>query len=164
MSLSDYRPNVGICLFNQKGQLWLGHRIGVRTDNSAPGEVFGWQCPQGGIDEDEAPEEAAKRELFEETGARKARLLTITPGWLAYEYPPEYKKKLWRGQRQKWAAMLFTGKDKDFDLEAHGQVEFSQWRWGELEESLDLIVPFKRKVYAEVVRAFVPLRDFLRDS
>jgi putative (di)nucleoside polyphosphate hydrolase len=86
----------------------------------------------------------------------------MTPGWLAYELPAGYKKKHWRGQRQKWAAMLFEGDEAEIDLNADEKPEFDDWRWCELEETPSLIVPFKRHVYEELVGAFAPLRDFIR--
>ena len=163
----NYRPNVGVVLFNRDGRVWIGRRVEDFSDLSEfadkPNE-WRWQFPQGGIDKGEAYEEAAFRELKEETGVTKARLLLMTPGWLAYDFPAGYKKKDWRGQRQKWAAMLFTGGDGDIDLEADDHQEFDDWRWGELEEAPSLIVPFKRKIYEELVAAFRPLRDFLRDG
>lgn len=161
----NYRPNVGVVLFNRDGRVWIGRRVEDFSDLSEfadkPNE-WRWQFPQGGIDKGEAYEEAAFRELKEETGVTKARLLLMTPGWLAYDFPAGYKKKDWRGQRQKWAAMLFTGGDGDIDLEADDHQEFDDWRWGELEEAPDLIVPFKRKVYEDLVSGLLPLRDFLR--
>lgn len=119
--------------------------------------------PQGGVDAGESYEEAAFRELKEETGVTSARLLLMTPGWLIYDFPAGYKKKNWIGQRQKWAAMLFEGKDDEIDLEADDKQEFDAWRWAELEEAPKLIVPFKKAVYAEVASALAPLRDFIRE-
>lgn len=161
--LKRYRPNVGIVLFNRKGEIWLGRRIGDFSDLGERAEKFRWQMPQGGVDKGEDFTAAAFRELTEETGIRSARLLSMTPGWLIYDFPPQYKKKNWKGQRQKWAAMLFTGEDSEVDLEADDHQEFDDWRWAELEEAPDLIVPFKRQVYAELVAALAPLRDFIRD-
>ncbi len=153
--LDRYRPNVGICLFNRDGHVWLGERM------NAPGsrEVnpYRWQMPQGGIDKGEAADQAAFRELEEETGVTSARLLFMTPGWLAYDFPPNYRSKKWQGQRQKWAAMLFEGQDDEVNLNGHEPVEFERWRWAALDELEDLIVPFKREVYAELVSAFTPL-------
>ncbi|GJL94238.1 MAG: RNA pyrophosphohydrolase [Hyphococcus sp.] len=160
--LKHYRPNVGVALFNRKGQVWLGQRVGNFNTLGEPGNDYRWQMPQGGVDNGEDIAVAAFRELKEETGISRARLLTITPGWLAYDFPREYKKKKWKGQRQKWAAMLFEGKDSEINLQADEHQEFDDWRWGELEEAPSLIVPFKKSVYKELMSAFIPLRDYLR--
>ncbi|VAW07811.1 Adenosine (5')-pentaphospho-(5'')-adenosine pyrophosphohydrolase [hydrothermal vent metagenome] len=160
--LQNYRPNVGIALFNREGRVWYGRRAGDFSLELAKDPAQRWQMPQGGIDPGEDIIAAAFRELKEETGVASARLLTITPGWLAYDFPAAYKKNKWQGQRQKWAAMLFEGEDSEVDLNAHDHSEFDDWRWGELEEAPSLIVPFKRHVYEELMAAFTPLRDFLR--
>ena len=160
--LENYRPNVGVLLFNQRGEVWYGRRAGNIADHEAGASPKRWQMPQGGVDAGEDITVAAFRELKEETGVSSARLLFVTPGWLTYDFPKEYKKKKWRGQRQKWAAMLFEGEDSEIDLEADDHQEFDDWRWGELEEAPDLIVPFKRPVYEELIAAFLPLRDFIR--
>lgn len=162
-----FRPNVGVCLFNRAGQCWLGRRIGDFADLEEPPERYRWQFPQGGIDEGEEPVDAAFRELFEETGVRSATLLAMTPGWLAYEFPAGYRKhktRKWRGQRQKWAAMIFTGTDDEVNLQAHGEQEFDAWKWVELEEVVEEIVPFKQGVYSEIIESFMPLRDWLRTN
>jgi len=161
--IKHYRPNVGVTLFNRDGHVWYGQRIGDFSGfGSGSDDAPRWQMPQGGIDKDEDVVAAAYRELKEETGISSARLLTVTPGWLAYDFPPQYRLKNWRGQRQKWAAMLFEGKEDEIDLQADDHQEFDDWRWGELEEAPSLIVPFKRHVYEELMTAFIPLRDFLR--
>ncbi|NWG72662.1 MAG: RNA pyrophosphohydrolase [Parvularculaceae bacterium] len=160
--LSHYRPNVGVALFHRDGRVWIGRRIGDFADIGEAMDGWRWQMPQGGVDAGENFAAAAFRELKEETGVTTARLLTLTPGWLPYDFPPGYKKKNWRGQRQKWAAMLFEGGESEINIAADDKQEFDAWRWCELEETLDLIVPFKRPVYDDLVRAFAPLRDFIR--
>ncbi|HNS86297.1 MAG TPA: RNA pyrophosphohydrolase [Parvularculaceae bacterium] len=162
--LARYRPNVGVVLFNRDGRVFFGRRIGDFTDLGEEKDAYRWQFPQGGVDAEEDIASAAYRELREETGVSTARLLALTPGWLAYDFPAGYRKKKWVGQRQKWAAMLFEGDEKEVDIAADDHQEFDDWRWGELEEAPELIVPFKRKIYAELVSAFVPLRNFLRSS
>ncbi len=160
--IENYRPNIGVALFNRDGRVWYGRRVGDFEGLGAePGE-HRWQMPQGGIDKGESAVDAAFRELEEESGIVSARLLTMTPGWLPYDFPAGYKKKHWRGQRQKWAAMLFEGDESEIDLVHEGHREFDDWRWGELEDAPSLIVPFKRHVYEELMAAFIPLRDFIR--
>jgi putative (di)nucleoside polyphosphate hydrolase len=147
-----YRPCVGIMLFNQDGKVFVGRRI----DQS----VEGWQMPQGGIDKGETPVQAARRELQEEVGTAKAEILAEMDDWVTYDLPPHlvgvaFHGK-YRGQRQKWFAMRFTGTDADIDLTAH-EPEFSAFRWVSLQDLPGLIVPFKRQTYQAVIAAFQKL-------
>ncbi|MBS0363224.1 MAG: RNA pyrophosphohydrolase [Proteobacteria bacterium] len=149
--LSLYRPNVGVVLFHPDRRVWLGRRA------NTPGP-HNWQFPQGGVDPGEDLEVAARRELAEETGARRAVLLKQTTDWMAYDFPPGHggSKVLrgWKGQKQVWFAFRFEGDENEFDLAAHGPPEFDAWRWAYLEEAAELIVPFKREAYRRVVEAF----------
>ena len=160
--LEQYRPNVGICLLNRKGEVWLGKRVASSAVQRA--YKYRWQMPQGGVDPGESIEDAAVRELQEESGVSSTRLLVTTPGWLVYDFPSDYKAKKrdrWRGQKQKWALMLFEGDDDEVNLDSHQPAEFCEWRWAPLEEVPDLVVPFKRDVYKSLVRAFSPLADYI---
>ena len=151
-----YRPNVGIALFNPQGLVLIGRRF--RDDGPEivlPG--LEWQMPQGGIDPEENPREAVMRELWEETGVTHADYLGETD-WMTYEFPPydgpqSHRLARFRGQRQKWFALRFTGQDADIDLYAH-EPEFADWKWVSLADLPDLIVPFKRDTYAAVIAAF----------
>jgi putative (di)nucleoside polyphosphate hydrolase len=148
--LTRHRPNVGVVLFRPDGQVWVGRRSsGVR-------DPYCWQFPQGGVDGDEDLYAAARRELAEETGVTSASLLGRTTEWLTYDFPPEAKrhKEGWIGQKQIWFALRFEGAETEIDLSRQHPPEFDGWRWVTLEETPELIVPFKRKVYEEVVRAF----------
>ena len=151
MDLSLYRPNVGVVLFNPDGRVWLGKRA------ATPGP-WCWQFPQGGVDEGEDLETAARRELVEETGARTITPLARTEGWITYDFPPEARgakiARGWKGQKQAWFAFRFDGEEAEFDLSAHAHPEFETWRWGYLAEAPELIVPFKRGAYEQVARAF----------
>ena len=151
MDLSHLRPNVGIVLISRTGQVWLGRRAKTPAPDN-------WQFPQGGIDPGEDLETAARRELFEETGAKQATFLGRTEGWVAYDFPPGHRSSKamrgWRGQKQVWFAFRFEGVDADIDLMGHPPAEFDAWRWAFLEEAAQLIVPFKKAAYERVVEAF----------
>lgn len=150
--LSDYRPNVGVVLFHPDGRVWLGHRAGAAGAHA-------WQFPQGGVDEGEALDEAARRELQEETGVTSVTYLGRTDGWLTYDFPPLVAQELrggWKGQKQVWFAFRFEGEEAEIDLAAHHHPEFDAWRWGYLAEAPELIVPFKRQAYEQVAAAFAP--------
>jgi len=153
-SLSFYRPNVGVVLFNAQGLVWVGRRA---TSGEA-GLGHPWQFPQGGVDEGEDLYDAARRELAEETGVVSTSLLGRTENWITYDFPPGYAgskaAKGWRGQKQIWFALRFEGHEDEIRLDHHHQVEFTAWRWARLDETPDLIVPFKRPAYEAVARAF----------
>ncbi len=154
-----YRPGVGIMLFNGAGLVLVARRIDMVSE--------AWQMPQGGIEEGERPIDAAFRELAEEIGTAKAEVLAEAEDWLDYDLPRDLVPKLWqgrfRGQTQKWFAMRFTGCDADIDI-ATEDPEFSEWKWAEPAALPDLIVPFKRDLYAELVRRFGPLAENLRSE
>jgi len=147
-----YRPCAGIVLFNHNNEVFVGERI------DTPGA---WQMPQGGIDPGEEIEQAAFRELREEIGTDKADIIRIADRTICYDLPDEMVARLWnasyRGQEQTWIAMRFTGEESDIFLESHDPPEFSDWKWVHLKETLDLIVPFKRGVYEEVITMFSDL-------
>lgn len=144
-----YRPCVGVVLLNNDGKVFVGERI------DTPGA---WQFPQGGIDADETPEQAAFRELYEEAGCNKAEIIQVAEETTRYDLPEHLQEKFWggqyRGQEQTWIAARFLGTDDDINLEAHDPPEFSQWKWVDIEDTLDLIVPFKRETYEHVIKTF----------
>ncbi|MCC6942743.1 RNA pyrophosphohydrolase [Novosphingobium sp.] len=148
-----YRPCVGIMMVNASGLVFVGKRI----DNK---EGDAWQMPQGGIDDGEELHPAALRELSEETGVC-AELVTIiaeSRDEHFYDLPDELLGRLWggkyRGQRQKWLLLRFAGEDTDIRIDAHEHPEFNEWRWVEPELLPDLIVPFKKRVYRQIVEEF----------
>ena len=151
LDLTRFRPNVGIVLARHDGKVWLGRR----ADTPGPRN---WQFPQGGVDEGESLEDAARRELYEETGARSVSLLGRTEEWIAYRFPEGYRRSKaargWLGQKQIWFAFRFTGGDSEFDLAGHHQVEFDRWRWADLDEALDSVAEFKRETYRHVIETF----------
>ncbi|HWJ71617.1 MAG TPA: RNA pyrophosphohydrolase [Kaistia sp.] len=154
-----YRPCVGAVVFNRQGQVFIGERS-PNAELVAGDPV--WQLPQGGIDEGEAPLPAVYRELYEETNIKSVSLLAEAEGWFDYDLPPELVgialKGKFRGQRQKWFAFRFEGEESEIDVLAPGggqyEAEFISWRWEKLAALPALIVPFKRKVYEQVVAAF----------
>ena len=154
MSSSDlpYRPCVGIMLFNRDGKVFVGKRIDQTVE--------GWQMPQGGIDKGETPRQAALRELLEEIGTDRAEIIAEMDDWVTYDLPEHlvgvaFKGK-YKGQRQKWFALRFTGQDSEIDLTAH-EPEFSAFQWVGLDALPELIVPFKREIYKAVIAAFKTL-------
>lgn len=150
-----YRPNVGAVLFNDQGKVWVGRRRQHPTQEAAPG---GWQLPQGGIDANEDPRVAVLRELEEEVGTAKAEIIGEHPEWLTYDLPVEVIGTAlggkYRGQRQRWFALRFTGTDADIRLDHDEHPEFDMWRWADITELPDLAVAFKRPIYETLVHSF----------
>lgn len=151
------RACVGILLLNSKKQVWIGRRIAKAHDDP---NKFVWQMPQGGIDAGESPETAALRELQEETGITSASIIKPASQLYSYELPKELWGKAlkgkYRGQTQQWFAMQFNGQEEEVDIteKPNQKAEFDQWKWEQSEKLPSLIVPFKRKVYEEVLKEF----------
>lgn len=154
--LSAYRPGAGIMLINDAARVWVGQR----HDNS----LEAWQMPQGGLDPGEDAEAGALRELEEETGISpdKVEIIARCPDELTYDLPEEligvvWTEK-WRGQRQAWFLARFLGTDADVNLQT-AHPEFRAWRWAEVAELPDLIVPFKKELYRDIIAIFRPWLD-----
>jgi putative (di)nucleoside polyphosphate hydrolase len=153
-----YRPCAGMMVINCDGLVFVGKRNGGPEHSDA---VHVWQMPQGGIDENEDPYKAALRELYEETNIRSVEKFGEIAEWLAYDLPPELVGLAWsgkyRGQKQKWFALRFTGADSEIDTVNPGgghEPEFVAWRWVAMSELPELVVPFKRAIYERVVKEF----------
>ncbi len=156
MSGEGYRPGVGMMLIDDRRHVWVGQRL----DSS----LEAWQMPQGGLDPGEDPLEGAYRELEEETGIRRdlVEILARAPRELTYDLPEDligkiWKKK-WRGQRQTWFLARFLGSDEDVDI-ATVEPEFRAWKWAPSADLPALIVPFKKKLYEDLVLAFADWLD-----
>ena len=157
-----YRRSAGIMLVNRDGAVFIGRRKKSRQGELVAGHE--WQMPQGGVDDGEAPYDAALRELYEETNVSSTSLIAEAPQWLSYDLPDNAKSRWrgrYRGQTQKWFLLRFEGEDSEIDIERPGggghAPEFDAWRWERLEVLPDLVVPFKRRVYEGVVAAFASL-------
>jgi putative (di)nucleoside polyphosphate hydrolase len=165
-----YRDCVGTAVFNHEGKVFIGRRKPEEDPEDSTEFGSPWQMPQGGIDKGEQPRDTAVRELFEETSIRSVELVAEAPGWIYYDLPDEALgtalKGKYRGQRQRWFAYRFTGADSEINVTAPGDgsmpAEFDLWRWEELERLPNLIVPFKKQAYLEVVTAFRDLPAKLR--
>ena len=154
--ITAYRPCVGVMLLNRDGLVWIGRRFQKQNDD---GVGKWWQMPQGGIDEGEDHALAARRELAEETAVTSAEIIAEAPGWYKYDLPGHLIGISWkgkyRGQTQKWFAMRFTGNDSEINLApSDHKQEFDEWRWARMDEMIDIIVPFKKPVYEQVIKAF----------
>jgi putative (di)nucleoside polyphosphate hydrolase len=144
-------------LINRAGHAFIGKRRGGPEHVDA---THSWQMPQGGVDKGEDTYAAALRELYEETNVKSVERLGEIPEWLSYDIPREIVGEAWkgrfRGQKQKWYALRFTGKDSEIDVDcpAGHKPEFTDWRWERMDRLPALIIPFKRPVYDRVVKEF----------
>lgn len=146
---SGFRHGVGVVLMNPRRQVFLAKRIGMRA----------WQFPQGGMQDDETPEQTLFRELKEEVGldASDVQLLASTKRWLTYRLPTRlirhHTQPLCIGQKQKWF-LLKCGADVQFDLAQSETPEFDEWSWVSYWQPLQHVVSFKRRVYLQVLKEF----------
>jgi putative (di)nucleoside polyphosphate hydrolase len=144
-----YRPGVGMVIVNSQNMVFLGKRLDTRME--------AWQMPQGGIDVGETPSSAALREMHEEVGTNNGYIIAESKCWYSYDLPKFLIPKLWngkfRGQKQKWFLIKFTGTDNEININTT-TPEFSEWRWANFIELPDIIIPFKRKLYKAVLDEF----------
>ena len=145
-----YRKCVGMMILNSNKEILVGRRLDHPSGY--------WQMPQGGIDDNENPEEAVWREMLEEIGTNKAKLIKISNQWINYDIPSETLKTLpwghkYIGQTQKWFAFDFLGEDHDINV-GTDNPEFSEWKWTRMNLIVDSIVPFKRDVYSKILEEF----------
>ncbi|GLQ33145.1 RNA pyrophosphohydrolase [Litoribrevibacter albus] len=147
-----FRPNVGIILSNDHGQVLWARRIGQDA----------WQFPQGGIKHDETIEEALYRELQEEVGLREhdVEVLACTRGWLRYRLPKRMvrynSQPVCIGQKQKWFLLRMISDDGSVNLGHSGDPEFDGWQWVSYWYPLDQVVAFKREVYRKALKELAP--------
>lgn len=146
-----YRPAAAVMLLNREGKVWVGQRLDSTLE--------AWQMPQGGLDPGEDAQDGALRELGEETGIAREHVEIVArcPVELLYDLPDDLIGKMWqgkwRGQRQTWFLMRFLGEDTDVNL-ATPEPEFRSWKWADPAELPALIVPFKQRLYEDVLKAF----------
>lgn len=137
-----YRPCAGIMLLNNQGKVFVAKRIDTAVE--------AWQMPQGGIDDGEDPKSAAIRELEEETGITEVTIIAEHEEWLTYDLPDELYGKVWKGryggQTMRWFIMRFNGSDDDINIDTD-HPEFSIWRWADMSELPEIIIPFKKDIY-----------------
>ncbi|MGM5057479.1 RNA pyrophosphohydrolase [Rhizobium sp. 814_E9_N1_1] len=155
-----YRPCVGVMILNRDGLVWAGRRISD-GNSEYDGSPQLWQMPQGGIDKGEDPLDAAYRELYEETGITTVTLLAEARDWINYDLPPALigigLRGKFRGQTQRWFAFRFDGDDSEIAINpppGGHEPEFDAWEWKPMQQLPELIVPFKRAVYDQVVAEF----------
>jgi|TARA_B110001454_G_scaffold100057_1_gene94505 putative (di)nucleoside polyphosphate hydrolase len=145
-----YRLCVGMMILNQNNEILVGRRLDHPSGY--------WQMPQGGIDQNEIPEEAVWREMMEEIGTNNADLIHTSSQWLNYEIPKDTLKTLpwgerYVGQTQKWFVFRFTGKNTDINVGTENP-EFSEWKWTNQNTLTNNAVPFKKNLYEKVLQEF----------
>lgn len=147
-----YRLGVGMMIINDKNQVFVGKRVDAK--------LHAWQMPQGGIHLGETPSKAALREMKEEIGSSSGYIIAESKNWYSYDIPKFLIPKLWdgnyKGQKQKWFLIKFTGSDEDINIATDHQ-EFLEWRWADIQQLYDIIIPFKKKLYKAVLDEFIPL-------
>lgn len=149
LDADGYRPNVGIVVANEQGQVLWARRVGGRD---------AWQFPQGGIQDAESPREALFRELREEVGLSRdqVEILGVTRGWLRYRLPARMRRSHFQGQKQKWFLLRLLCADGEVSVASCAKPEFDDWRWVSYWYPLGKVVAFKRGVYRRALKELAP--------
>jgi len=146
---NEYRPCIGIMLFNRQGHIFTGKRF----DSDAY-----WQMPQGGVDDGEELAQAALRELLEEVGTDKVEIIAKSKDWINYDLPKEWIPECWNGkysgQKQIWFLMKFLGSDENINVNYTDHPEFKEWRWQSIDNIVANAISFKKEVYKIVIKEF----------
>ena len=149
-----YRHSIGFMMIDSKKRVFLGKRCWPKDS------PYRFQMPQGGIEEGETPEQALFREMHEEIGLTpdKVDILAESKEWLTYELPKHMRTTI-DGNKQKWFLLYFKGNSKDFIFTNEKHPEFCGARWVQPKKVPYLVIPFKRKVYRQVLNEFETLID-----
>ena len=153
--MKKYRKNAGIVVFNRDKKVLMCERIEGESGKS-------WQFPQGGMEQGETPEAAARRELKEETSVTSVRLIAQIKEGLKYDFPPEIKERFSHrgidtdGQEQFWSLFLFEGNESEINLKT-AEPEFKNWRWNDIAEADKHVIAFKQEIYRRVIKEFAPI-------
>jgi putative (di)nucleoside polyphosphate hydrolase len=149
----EYRKCVGVMLLNSNKKVFVGQRIDSKSD--------AWQMPQGGVDSGEDITKAAFRELKEEIGTNNIEIIAQSNSWYNYDIPDFLIPKFWggkyRGQTQMWFLAHFLGNDNEININT-SEPEFSKWQWVSPQVLPNIIVPFKRELYKQLLNEF---QDYL---
>ena len=147
----SYRLGVGMMILNAENKILVAQRL----DTKGPS----WQMPQGGISLYEDTDQAMLRELEEEIGTRKVEILIKSKTWYKYDLPSGLAEHLWggryKGQRQIWYVLRFKGEDKDINVHTY-HAEFRDWKWVNKDELISLVIPFKQKLYGQLIHDLWP--------
>lgn len=156
-----FRPNVGIIIFNDEGQLLWAKRLGQDA----------WQFPQGGVQRNETPQQAVLRELNEEVGLDPddVEIVANTEQWLRYRLPTHLIRQnsypVCIGQKQKWYLLRLLSDPRKVRLDQAEKPEFDHWRWVSYWYPLNQVVAFKRDVYRKALEELIaPLSRALHKS
>lgn len=147
-----YRKCVGMMILNARNEIFITRRKDLTAH-----DPYAWQMPQGGIDDHETPHQAALREMVEEIGTVRVKLLAQASEWIYYDFPDTIQQKSvyknYKGQRQMWFLFRFEGEERDINLQTE-HPEFCEWRWASKQKVLAHVVPFKLKAYQQVFQEF----------
>ncbi|MDX1512244.1 MAG: RNA pyrophosphohydrolase [Gammaproteobacteria bacterium] len=150
-----FRPNVGIILASEWGQVLWARRAGQDA----------WQFPQGGIKAHESVEDALYRELLEELGlgAEDVEIVGATRGWLRYKLPRKYIRRRNSprciGQKQVWYLLRLVGAESSVCLDTCAKPEFDLWKWVDYWHPMREVIYFKRRVYRRALKELAPLLE-----
>ena len=146
------RIGVGVILINKEKKIFVGKRRDHPNNDK-------WQMPQGGVNQGENLLNAVKRELEEETSIKNFRILKELDGWTEYGLPKYLIGKIWkgkyRGQKQRWFILEFTGKDEEINVKTN-VPEFIDWKWVEPYKLPQIVVDFKKLLYQELLNKIKP--------